>query len=932
VRLLVDLQACQGPSGERGIGYYALALTRALAEHRGEHEVLVLLDGSRPADDVLRLRARLGASVARHEVVVFPGAAAGGQAEAEALREATIAALAPDAVLLTSVFELAEGAPMTVPHGPGAPPTAAMLYDLIPLGNLDEYKAHPDRRREYLAGVEELTRTELLLSISEYSAREARRLLDPCPKVVTVHGAAPPPQAARRPPGAPTGGFGLAVGRDEPRKDVRTAVLAWAALPADIRGSRAFVVAGRWNDETRGAMRREAVAAGLPPSELVFIDAPDDHELTWLYQAADVLIFPSLLEGLGLPPLEAMQLGTPVLMSRSSSLVELLDDERPYFPPGDGAALTALLCQLLTHAELRTSLVQRGHEAADQFTWQRTARRSWDALIELTARTEPGTAGRPSLALVSGPELQRAKALAEQLGQTHEVELIEHTPLAGVHDRVIHAPTVDAWERAAEDWTRTPGVVVVDELPADRSRLCDDLAPAVAVVGSLDQLTTLLACGVTSVPLVPREVALGTAIENAVLSDPAWHWAQAVADRDLIESAGDVLARRPRYAVRPRGRLLASDVTIYRSTPFMSGIQRTTARLHHALTELLTPDGGAVVPVQLGETPPGIPHPDIASDVVLASPTVSPDEPDWILCVDLNGHVMSATCELQEARARGVGVATNVFDLLPWSHPEWWPPGAAEASFIPWVRHALTVSDVLLVNSMSTAQDVESFVRREVVERTDGFEVHLLRLGCDFNEAEAAETAHERDPEHFLMVGTVEPRKGHRAVLDAIERLWAQGATARLTVVGRAGWMVDDLVERMESLTVSQPRFTWLRNASDRDLDRLYKICTAAVVASEGEGFGLPVVEAATRGCPVIVRDIPVLREIAGERATYFGSTGESLDSVLRTVLEHPSNLGEVELAGLSTWSQVGRQLLGVLDGDVEPVARWTPEHGWQWT
>ena len=929
MRLLVDLQGCQGPSGERGIGYYALALTRGLSEHRGEHEVLVLLDGSRPADSILRLRARLGPSVRRGDVVLFHRPTDGGLQDAEALREAVIDAVAPDAVLLTSVFELAEGAPMTVRSRPGVAPTAAVLYDLIPLGDLDQHKSHPQRRREYLAGIEVLTQTDLLLSISRYSAREAERLLVPCPEVVTVHGAAPTPLSPRRPAGAPSPGFALAVGRDEPRKDIRTAVLAWAALPRDMRASRTFVVAGRWNDQTRGLLRREAVSAGLAQSDLVFLDAPDDHEMTWLYESAEVLIFPSLLEGLGLPPLEAMHLGTPVLMSRSSSLVELSDDERAYFTAGDVAALTRLLHQLLSDMELRSSLVARGHEAAARFTWEHTAKQSWAALARMAACRTAAVALRPSLALVASPQLPHAMALAEQLAKHYDVEIVGRALTPGDHDRVVHAPSSDSWSRDAEQWAKVPGVVVIDELPADRSRLEEDLAPAVAVLASTDQLRDLLASGITSVPMFPHDVAVATAIEVAVRSDPAWHWAEAVATRGLSEHVGANLARRPRWAVRPRGRLLASDVTVYRTTSFMSGIQRTTARLHHALSELLAADCGAIVPVQLGETPTGLPHPDIARDAVLASPTVRLDEPDWILCVDLNGHIMSATNELQEARARGVGVATNVFDLLPWSHPEWWPPGAAEASFIPWVRHSLLVSDVLLVNSMATARDLEAFARHELLQRPDGFEVHLLRLGCDFDEAETSPAPADRDPAHFLVVGTVEPRKGHLAVLDAFDEMWAAGSPARLTVLGRSGWMVEQVTRRMELLGDTQPRFTWLQNASDAELDRLYRSCTAAVVASEGEGFGLPVVEAALRGCPVIVNDIPVLREIAGDEATFF-SAAHPLGEVLQDVVAG-APVAQASRAGLRTWRDVGERLLRILDDDEAPLAHWTPEAGWSW-
>ena len=241
---------------------------------------------------------------------------------------------------------------------------------------------------------------------------------------------------------------------------------------------------------------------------------------------------------------------------------------------------------------------------------------------------------------------------------------------------------------------------------------------------------------------------------------------------------------------------------------------------------------------------------------MLSAATTPPGDVDWVLCLDLNGHVMSATSRLQEARARGTGVATNVFDLLPWSRPEWWPPGSADATFVPWVHHALAVSDVLLVNSRATAVDLERFVALHRPQRPDGFAVQSAAARRR-PRAHARRGAPRATPTTSLVVGTVEPRKGHARCSTPWSGCGPSGTQVRLTVVGRAGWMVDDVVARMQRLDREQPLFAWLKNAPDGELHRLYGTFTAAVVATEGEGFGLPVVEAAVRGCPVVLRDLP---------------------------------------------------------------------------
>jgi glycosyltransferase involved in cell wall biosynthesis len=189
------------------------------------------------------------------------------------------------------------------------------------------------------------------------------------------------------------------------------------------------------------------------------------------------------------------------------------------------------------------------------------------------------------------------------------------------------------------------------------------------------------------------------------------------------------------------------------------------------------------------------------------------------------------------------------------------------------------------------------------------------RIGTAGMPAKASEViAAMRTRPSFLMVGTVEPRKAHAAVLDAVEDLWLQGQDAMLVIVGRQGWMVEDFAARVRAHPENGKRLHWLDDASDETLEAAYAAATAMVLASRGEGFGLPIVEAAQRGLPVIARDLPVFREIAGTHAHYFGDDA-SLARTLREWLglhargEHPSPAGMEWL----TWSQSAARLRAVL-------------------
>lgn len=894
MRLLVDLQACQGPSASRGIGYYARSLVRALAASRGQNELVVLLDGGHSAEAILELRHSLAPLLGRDEVVLFPApdfsVRPRAMAETEAAREAAIAALQPDVVLVSSLFELAPYAPMTLGQWCSDVPTAAVLYDLIPLADLDLHKADRALRAEYLRAVEQLGRADLLLSISDFSAAEARRLLPDCPPCVTVHGAAPTPPLPRQPRVVLQSGFALSVGLDEPRKDIPTAVLAWASLPPALRRGKPFVVAGGWPEEGRSRLRAQAIGAGLPEQELVFAGAVDDAELAWLYAHADLFVFPSLTEGLGLPPLEAATAGTPSLLAASSSLVELFDDEAAYFPPSDVAALASRMTEVLSEPELRARLLDTAIRAVKHFTWERTADRTWRALQGLPRRA------------VAGPAVPGT----------------------------LHRLTRD-WAEFEAELVRDPGVVVLPALAGEHEDLSALLAPVMgAITVSAEDAARALELGVTAAPVAVGvdEDSVTSIAQHCWNTDVGILWASALTPTALDPDVVAAMSRRPRWSNRPRGRLLASDVTIYRSTAFLSGIQRATRRLHAAVAAELRPRGGAVVPVSFAEMPTGTPHPIVAADPVLSAVEARPDEVDWVLGLDLDDRLAYATADLQQARADGVGVAVNVYDLLPWAHPEWWPSGAARASFVPWARAVTLFADVLLVNSVATATELERFVASDELRRPDSFEVQLLRLGADLEHV-VTPSANGRERDHFVMVGTIEPRKGHAEVLSVLEELWRRGSTARLTVIGRAGWMVEQVTARMDELSAYETRFRWLKNAPDAELDALYGTCTAVVVASEGEGFGLPVVEAAIRDCPVVVRDIPVLRELAGDAATYFGTDAPLLE-VLNRVLREGASVPSLE--HVQTWGAVGRRLLDILDGSIAPLARWSPADGWSWS
>jgi glycosyltransferase involved in cell wall biosynthesis len=136
------------------------------------------------------------------------------------------------------------------------------------------------------------------------------------------------------------------------------------------------------------------------------------------------------------------------------------------------------------------------------------------------------------------------------------------------------------------------------------------------------------------------------------------------------------------------------------------------------------------------------------------------------------------------------------------------------------------------------------------------------------------------------MVGTIEPRKGYDQALEALEQLWDDGIDVNLVLVGHFGWLMEPFRKRLEAHAQYNRCLFWIDDVNDDELDAVYRASTWLLAASWGEGYGLPLIEAALRNIPVIARDLPVFREVMGEHAQYFRAQQSSeLADVLRNVL-----------------------------------------------
>jgi glycosyltransferase involved in cell wall biosynthesis len=258
-------------------------------------------------------------------------------------------------------------------------PTVLTVHDLI-FRHLPEH--HKPLNRWYLNATMPLycRRADRIIAVSQATRRDLIAAYDvPAEKITVVPEAAaprfqpqPPETVARiRAKHRLPEDFVLYVGTIEPRKNLIRLLEAWAAL-YEAHEAPPLVIVGKhgWlSDDFYAALAKN------PCHDAVrFTGYVEDEELPAIFAAATVFAFPSLYEGFGLPPLEAMACGAPVLCSNTSSLPEVVGDAALTVEPTDTEALRAGLRRLLSDAELRAELRARGFERAAQFSWDRAAR------------------------------------------------------------------------------------------------------------------------------------------------------------------------------------------------------------------------------------------------------------------------------------------------------------------------------------------------------------------------------------------------------------------------------------------------------------------------------------------------------------------------------------------------------------------------------
>lgn len=211
---------------------------------------------------------------------------------------------------------------------------------------------------------------------------------------------------------------------------------------------------------------------------------------------------------------------------------------------------------------------------------------------------------------------------------------------------------------------------------------------------------------------------------------------------------------------------------------------------------------------------------------------------------------------LRKSRHR---VGFLVFDMLPLIMPESFALGTT-VNFFRYVQTVSQSRNLAFISARSADDMLRRFLRRPIVDAT------VVQLGSNALQRERPKSRSLPEVAHFVYVGTIEPRKSHALILSTFKRLWAKGCDAKLTFVGRLGWVDKGVMHEIKGARCRYPMFHWRRNADDDTVTRLIRGATATLFVSEAEGYGLPPVESLWLGTPCIVSKGTPSLEVIGEQ------------------------------------------------------------------
>lgn len=287
----------------------------------------------------------------------------------------------------------------------------------------------------------------------------------------------------------------------------------------------------------------------------------------------------------------------------------------------------------------------------------------------------------------------------------------------------------------------------------------------------------------------------------------------------------------------------------------------------------------------------------------------------------------------------GIKIITMVYDIIPLTHPQFSQKDTV-MRFTTYFGAILKYCDKIITNTNATVEQIEKLCEK-IGEKCPPCEV--MPLGSDFKNKETENieiTWHLNDDgekvpddefkhlfpnpdvseiinagKYILMVGTIEPRKNHKLVLDALDN----GLEANVVFAGRIGWNIKDFVEEVKNHPLYEKRLFLITNANDAAINELYKNAYYLAFPTFNEGFGLPIIESFEKGTPVVASDIGVLREVGKDFADYIDNTdpkafADFVNKSLKNPKEYEKKKANLKNFVPYTWNEAADDVYNILN------------------
>ena len=357
------------------------------------------------------------------------------------------------------------------------------------------------------------------------------------------------------------------------------------------------------------------------------------------------------------------------------------------------------------------------------------------------------------------------------------------------------------------------------------------------------------------------------------------------------------------------------------SEPARAGIARVVVRIGQELAGL----GAEVIPARIGVDGLRIHAEDVVEVLGPASPilvhsgrAVEPSRGSYLYsaAVHVGPDLDAWTAAVSRARSAGAMSVQVVHDLLPITLPDFFAYTTRQ-DFPRWLLAISAQADLILTDSRATAASLVDWLSTSGVNPAPRIE-HVglgsdLPIGADIRADQPGGQSPESGVPRILVVGTIEPRRAVGQVLDAAEELWRRGIVCEFTFIGRQGWTTRAEIDRLADLAMSDSPVRWLQHTDDAALVQAYRSSDLLLAASRGEGFGLPIVEAQALGLPVLARDLPVFREVLGDRGRYFATDAELPDALAEALVWARSTPRPA--VPLRTWREAAMRTLTLMEG-----------------